>query len=328
MHPDLSVIVVSYQCAEALTDCLESLAGCPWGVSTEVIVIDNGSTDGTADRVRRRFSGVRLIANAANRGFAAANNQGLAVAGGRHILFLNPDTRVHPGALDRIVEALDADATIGALGPQLVDANGAIQPSTRGFPTWTSLLHRHTPLRLLGVLGGAYRRYRMTGFDFTRPADVDQVMGAAMAMPRAVLDRVGTMDERFFLYFEEVDLCRRIKAAGYRVRFDPSGQITHTGGESTAAVASHHLLYRGLFKYVRKWHGPLTGRLMVAVLWAGMIVRELGLLATNLGAAGVMAAFGRRDASRRRMNHARLAARFVGRDAWRAIRSEDRPPGP
>jgi GT2 family glycosyltransferase len=312
MDLDISVIIVSYQCAEALAGCLESLTGRAWGVSAEFIVVDNGSTDGAADMVRRRFGQVHLFANPDNRGFAAANNQGLAVARGRHMFFLNPDTLVHPGALERIVETLDADPTIGALGPQLVNPDGSIQPSARRFPTFVAMLHHYTPLRLILVLRGAYRRYMMTGFDFTLAADVDQVMGAAMAVPRSVLDRVGPMDERFFLYFDEVDLCRRIKVAGYRVRFDPSARVTHIGGASSGSAASYCLRRRSLLKYIRKWHGPLAGPLLTAALWAGIVARELLSLKINLLAGAAMALIGRQEKARRLMKRARLAAAYLG----------------
>ena len=285
-------------------------------LAVEIIVVDNAGGDGTAELVRERFPAVRLIANESNRGFAAANNQGLAAATGRHVLFLNPDTIVHPGALAAMVAALDADETIGACGPQLLNADGSIQPSARRFPDYGALLHQYTPLRLLRFLRGAYRRYKMADFDFATATDVDSLMGAALAVPRRVLEEVGTFDERFFVYLEEVDLCRRIWAAGCRVRFEPAGQITHLGGVSAASATASLYFCRSLFRYIRKYHGPVSGVTRVFLLRLGMFLREGMLLVANLLAAGALALVGRKARARRRMAGARAAARFVFRDGW------------
>ena len=356
MPPDLSVIIVAYRCRDVLAECLKSLgpergtaspergeaapaptesaltaAGqvedSPWRetrrarsedarLAVEIIVVDNASGDGTAQMVRERFPPVHLIANASNRGFAAANNQGLAVASGRHVLFLNPDTLVHPGALAAMVGTLDADEKIGACGPQLLNADGSIQPSARRFPDYGALLHQYTPLRLLRLCRGAYRRYKMADFDFSSAADVDSLMGAAMCVPRRVLEKVGAFDERFFVYLEEVDLCRRIREAGYRVRFEPAGRITHLGGVSAASATASLFFCRSLFRYIRKYHGPATGLGMVFFLRLGMFVREGMLMIVDLAAAGMLALVGRTERARRRMASARSAARFVFRDGW------------
>jgi len=358
MAPDLSVILVAYNCRDALADCLKSLgpersgspdpprgeaapaptesaltaAGqvedSPWRETRraplrcitrpviETIVVDNASGDGTARMVRECFPSVRLIANASNRGFAAANNQGLAVASGRHVLFLNPDTIVRAGALATLVQTLDADETIGACGPQLLNADGSIQPSARRFPTYGALLHQYTPLRLLRFLKGAYRRYKMAGFDFGAAADVDSLMGAALCVPRRVIEKVGAFDERFFVYLEEMDLCRRIGAAGYRVRFEPAGRITHLGGVSAASATANLFFCRSLFRYIRKYHGPVGGPTLVFLLRLGMFMREGMLMIVNLAAAGMLALVGQTARARRRWAGARAAARFVFRDGW------------
>jgi len=339
MPPDLSVIIVAWRCREWLARCLESIERATEDadrgsqasrgadprekrerrLAVETIVVDNASGDGTAEVVRERFARVRLISNAENRGFAVANNQALAAASGRHILFLNPDTEVHAGALAAIVRALDGDPTIGACGPLLVNPDGSVQPSVRGEPTLAALFHQYTPMRLLPVLGGAYRRYKMDGFDYGRAADVDSMMGAAMAVPRRVIDQVGPMDERFFVYLEEVDLARRIRAAGYRVRFDPSGRITHAGGVSAAGATSSLLFCRSLFKYICKWHGPAAGLAWVSVLRLMMWIREFGMMVSSAIAAAGLAMIGRRAPAERRRDRAAAAARFVFRDSWRSI---------
>jgi hypothetical protein len=280
--------------------------------------------------VRERFGWVRLISNARNRGFAAANNQELVLASGRNVLFLNPDTVVHAGALEVLVRALDGDPHLGACGPQLLSADGSIQPSARRFPTFAALLHQYTPLRALKFLKGAYRRYKMADFDFRTPADVDSLMGAALCVPQRVLAEVGIMDERFFVYLEEVDLCRRIREAGYRIRFEPSGRLTHLGGVSAASslrsrsgcfggvgsATANVLFCRSLFRYLRKHGGPFRGAAMAFVLRLGMFLREAALLVGNLIAALVLLLVGRTARAQRRLAGAASAARFLCRDGW------------
>jgi hypothetical protein len=319
MAPDLSIIVVAYNCSKELADCLASLRPEVGGPTREFLVVDNASRDGTAQMVRERFAWVRLIANDRNRGFAAANNQGLAIASGRHILFLNPDTVVHDDALAVLVRTLEGDASLGACGPQLLNADGSIQPSVRRFPTFAALAHQYTPLRALRVLKGAYRRYKMADFNFTTAADVDVLMGAAICVPAGVLAEVGVFDERFFVYFEEMDLCRRIHDAGRRIRFEPAARITHVGGVSAATATANLFFCRSLLKYIRKHNGCLKAFAMIAMLWPGMFLREAILLVTNLVAALALAIAGRAERSVRRLARAKSAARFVCCDGWRAF---------
>ena len=319
MQPDLSVIIVSYNCRRQLADCLTSLAPDRRDLTLEVIVIDNAGSDETAAMVRERFGWARLIANDVNRGFAAANNQGLKVASGRNVLFLNPDTVVHEGALKMLAGTLDGDPKIGACGPQLLNADGTIQPSLRRFPTFAALLHQYTPLRVLRVLRGAYRRYKMADFDFKTAADVDVLMGACLCVPARVLAEVGPMDERFFVYFEEMDLCNRIHKAGYRVRFEPAARITHVGGVSAATATANLFFCRSLFRYLRKHNGRLKSLGMSIALRLGMFTREAVLLVVNLVAALALGVVGQGQRARRRLDRARSSLRFLGRDGWLAL---------
>jgi hypothetical protein len=321
MRPDLSVIIVAYNCRDELSACLESLGSRGGEVALETIVVDNASRDAAAEMVAGKFPAVRLIANQRNRGFAAANNQGLAVASGRNVLFLNPDTVVHAGALATLVRTLNGDAAIGVCGPQLLNRDGTVQPSSRRFPTFAALLHQYTPLRILRFLKGAYGRYKMAEFDFQTAADVDVVMGAAFCVPQRVLAQVGALDERFFVYFEEMDFCRRVRQAGYRVRFEPAARVTHIGGVSAATATSSLFFCRSLFRYLRKHNGLLIGSAMVLALWPGMLVREAALGAGDLAAGLALAVVGRSGPASRRLKRARSAARFVCRDAWLALLS-------
>ncbi len=319
MDPDLSVIIVAYRCRDDLARCLESVRTGAASLSAEVIVVENASGDGTAEMVRERFPEVHLIANRENRGFAAACNQGLAVASGRHVLFLNPDTRPAEGSLPTLVETLDRHPDVGACGPQLRGTDGAIQPSVRTDPTLAALLHQFTPLRLLRLLAPAYRRYKRRDMDFRSPADVDTVMGAALCVPRRVLDEVGPMDERYFVYHEEADLCLRIRRAGYRVRFEPAARVVHVGGVSAGHAAANVLYLRSLYRFLYKHHGRLKGGLMVAALRAGLYLREAMQLPAQALAAGAMLAVGQVDRAGRRGRRAWRALRYLGCDAWRTL---------
>jgi len=317
--PDLSVIIVAYRCRDDLARCLALLAEPTEDLATEVIVVENASGDGTAEMVRERFPEVRLIANAENRGFAAANNQGLAVASGRHVLYLNPDTLVAEGALAVLVQTLEADPELGACGPQLRNADGSIQPSVRTDPTPAALLHQYTPLRVLRFLAPAYRRYKRRDMDYGTAQDVDTLMGAAIAVPRRVLDEVGPMDERFFVYHEEADLCLRLRQAGYRVRFEPAARITHVGGVSAGTTAANVLYLRSLYKFLYKHHGLLKGGLMVLALRLGLFVREAIQAPVEALAALALAVVGKSDRARRRARRAWAAVRYVVYDGWRTL---------
>jgi N-acetylglucosaminyl-diphospho-decaprenol L-rhamnosyltransferase len=313
---DLSVIIVSMNCRGELAECLASVERARCSLGVETFVVDNASRDGSAAMVAEQFPQVTLIANNRNRGFAAANNQAVAAANGRNVLFLNPDTVVKPGALEVLVRTLDGDATIGVCAPQLRSADGSVQESSRREPTFAALLHQYTPLRILMIFKGAYRRYKMGDFDFCTPADVDIVMGAAFCVPARVLAEVGVLDERFFVYFEEMDFCRRVREAGYRVRFEPRGQITHIGGVSAATATSNLFFCRSLFRYIRKHNGPVAGRAMVFMLRLGMFLREAMLLVMDLALGGLLALVLRTDRAKRRLARARSAARFLFRDGW------------
>jgi len=316
---DLSVIIVAYHCRDDLARCLESVRAQAAPPRAEVIVVENASADGTAEMVRERFPDVHLIENRENRGFAAACNQGLAVASGRHVLYLNPDTRPTEGAFRTLVDTLDQDPDVGACGPQLLNPDGSIQPSVRTDPTFAALLHQLTPLRLLRLLAPAYRRYKRREMDFATADDVDTLMGAAICVPRRVLDEVGPMDERFFVYHEEADLCLRIRQAGYRVRFEPAAKVIHVGGVSTGATAANVLFLRSLYRFLYKHHGRVRGWLMVGTLRAGLYLREAMQLPAQSLAAVALLAVGQTARAGRRGRRAWQALRYLCCDAWRTL---------
>lgn len=252
---DLSVVILNWNVRELLDRCLASIRSERYAI--EIAVIDNASTDDSAALVRDKYPQVTLIANEVNRGFTGGNNQGLAAAQGRYVLVLNPDTEIVGEALDRLVDYLEAHPPVGAVGPLLLNPDRSIQPSRRRFPTVLTGFFESTWLQSLAPRG-VLRRYYMEDAPANVVQEVDWLTGACTLFRRAVLDRVGGYDEvNFFMYSEELDLCRRIKAAGWRIVYVPDAQVIHYEGRSSEqAVAARHIHFNtGKVNYFRKWHG-------------------------------------------------------------------------
>lgn len=232
---DLSIIIVSWNVKDHLRNCIQSIYRYTTNITFEVFVVDNASADGSADMIEQEFPSVRLIRNAENRGFGAANNQAASQAIGEYILFLNDDTEIHSNIFTPLLTRARAvgDASsdkLGMLGCQLRNPDGTIQESVRAYPTvmdQTIIL-----LKLHHIFPSLVQHYMQSDFDYTSEQSVDQVMGAFMLSSKSVLDKVGYFDEGFFAWFEEVDLQQRIKAAGYSIIYTPLAQCTHVKGAS------------------------------------------------------------------------------------------------
>lgn len=263
-----SIVIVSFNTRELLRECLDSLlaecARLPEGETAEVIIVDNASRDGSAEMVAKDYSNaptpVRLIPSKVNLGFGAANNLAIEAAQGRYIVLLNSDAFFHPGALALALRHMDANSQAGIGGARLVGRDGGPQPSARIF---------HSVWRDALVLSGlASRGFGAEGLAFAetgREAEVDWVTGAFMILRREALAKTGLFDPAFFLYCEEVDLCRRVKAAGFRVLYWPDVVVTHLGGESSRTLSEHVFSeseaqvvlwrMRSTLLYYRKHHG-------------------------------------------------------------------------
>ena len=151
-------------------------------------------------------------------------------------MLLNPDTIVNPGSLDILIRFLDNNPNVAACGPKLLNENGSVQASVRRFPTFRGMLYKYTVCKSFGFFKSQYRKYMMKNFDYNKQADVDQIMGAAMMVRNSVIEEVGRLDEDFFMYFEEVDWCYRMREYGWRIVFLPDAVITHLGGRSTSQI--------------------------------------------------------------------------------------------
>lgn len=284
----LSIIIVAWNIREELVNCLRSIESNRPREDFELIVVDNASSDGTIEAVKNDWPQVITIANSENRGFAAANNQGIKRSKGRYVFFLNPDTLVHPHALDILTDFMDKNPDVGACGPRLLNADGTIQRSVRRFPTFRSALYQYTIFRQIGVFLGQYNRWLMKDFTYDSQAEVDQLMGAALLVRRSVIDRIGVMDEGFFMYYEEVDLCLRIKKAGWRIVFTPDAVINHIGGVSSkqAPVQMRIMAVKSLLYYFKKYRGPTTTTLFNCLFKPALILRDLYSILAGVTAYG------------------------------------------
>jgi N-acetylglucosaminyl-diphospho-decaprenol L-rhamnosyltransferase len=307
---DLSIIIVSWNVRDLLSNCLLSIAKTGGELQIEVVVVDSASSDGSAEMVRQAFPWVNLIASEENLGFPKGNNMGISASSGRQILLLNPDTVVLGSALEEMVSYLDEHIDVGALGPQLLDPDGSVQSSRRRFPTLATGLFESTWLESLAP-DQLLRSYYALDLPDDETNDVDWVTGAALMTPRRVVDHVGLLDEGYFMYSEELDWCRRIREAGWRIVYFPEAQIVHYIGQSSEqAVTERHINFqKAKLRYFRKFHGRAAAgglRMLLLANYAWQFALEFikGLV-----------------------GHKRPLRRQRMRSYWQVIRSGLRPAG-
>lgn len=265
MTPDASIVIISFNTKDLLRDCLHTAIAQSEGVRIEILVVDNASRDGSADMVRQEFPGVKLIRSEVNLGFAGANNRAFEQAAGRYIVLLNSDAFLRPGALSYAVQEMDRHPKTGLAGGRLVGRDDSWQPSARQFP---SVLNEFLSLSGLSAKRPRSRFFGKVDRTWADPmlaAEVDWVPGAFSIIRREALEKAGYFDENFFLYYEEVDLCRRLKEKGYGIQYWPDIVVTHLGGESSKTVTSLTMSKSGAqltlwrmrseLLYYRKHHG-------------------------------------------------------------------------
>lgn len=281
----VSIVIVSWNTRELLAHCLDSLAAQPFdihgattqqgqgGPSAEVITVDNASSDGSVDLVRRRFPWVRLIPNKENVGFAVACNQAMRLASGRYVILLNPDAEVEADTLTALVRFMEAHPEAGAAGPMLTDADGTPQTSCSPAPTLGRELWRLFHLDAVWP----FAIYRMHTWPTDRPREVDVAQGACLILRQSALGQVGLLDEQFFIYSEEVDLCQRLRQQGWKVYWVPGARVLHHGGQSTRQVAAAMFLrlYQAKILYFRKHGGAPAARTYKLIVSAAALGRLL-----------------------------------------------------
>lgn len=291
---DLSIVIVNWNTRELLRACLGSLRTALEGspLRAELIVVDNGSADDSAAMVAEAFPEARLVANRENRNYAAGNNQGLSLAEGEYQLLLNPDTEVPPGALERLVEFLRERPDAGAVAPALVGPDGDVQPSVRGFPTPLAIIGELTGLARL-FPGSSLGGYRPRDLPQDRPSRVDQPMASAFLVRKVVLEVVELFDEQFPLFFNDVDLCWRIKHGGWEIWYEPRVRVLHVGGASTRQVRPRAILmsHEGLGRFYAKHYQdrlfwPVYAAIVITIFLAGWLRVGVALLQERGGNGG------------------------------------------
>jgi GT2 family glycosyltransferase len=280
----LSIVIVSWNVREDLRECLQSLlreeGSRLESGEIEIIVVDNASTDGTAEMVNLEFPQVKLLVNSQNLGYTKANNIGINHSRGKYILLLNPDTIVHQGALQALIDCAESHPEAGIIGAKLLNPDGSVQRSARSFPDIGAGLFRNTFLGRLFPNNPFVRRYLLTDFGYDEVREVDWVSGAAMLVRRDLIERIGGLDERFWAYCEDVDLCWRAWQAGYKVLFCPNAVITHKVGRSSdqrlvPSLIQHH---KSMWLFYLKNYRHRYPLLLFPLIGLGILLRLAGAL--------------------------------------------------
>jgi N-acetylglucosaminyl-diphospho-decaprenol L-rhamnosyltransferase len=258
---DASVVVVTYNALPWIEQSIESVQ------DKEVVVVDNGSTDGTVDVVRELFPQARLIERE-NLGLASGWNAGMAVVSGRYFLLLNADAWLTHGSLARLVEFADAHPEAAVVGPKLLNTDGTLQRSVRGFPTLWRLATEYFFLRKLAPGSQLLNAFYAGGFEHDEEREVEVVMGACMLVRREAVEQVGPLDESFFLFSEETDWCYRFEQAGWKVLFFPGAECVHVGGASHGGRMFRENV-RGHLRFLAKHRGvPYAERARRLLAWS------------------------------------------------------------
>lgn len=305
---DLTVVILNWNTRDLLKQSLTSLVCTPSEIQLEAIVVDNASEDDSREMVRQLFPQVILLENAINTGFGAGNNLALPASSGRYVLFLNSDTVVTEGSLDKLVRFADANPDVGIVGPKLLNGDGTLQYSCRSYPNLGTGFFRDTPLGRLFPKNQFTSDYLMKDFDHASPRDVDWVSGAALMMRRSLIDTIGAFDEDYFMFCEDVDLCWRanhtaldidqttqdirrttgglessnsVDQQRWRVTYFPDAVIYHLIGKSTdmAPTRMTYEFHRSQHLFYKKHYAASTPLFIRAIIPLGIALRAVGKMA-------------------------------------------------
>jgi len=256
-HMDLSIIIVSWRVKDLLKDCLNSIYNKTENLDYEVFVVDNDSKDGTEEMIKQQFPKVNLIVNENNIGFAKANNQAIKISKGDYILLLNPDTKLVDNSIKKAYESMRINNQIGIIGCRMYNPDNTNQPSVRKFPTFFAMFLIMLKLHHLILNTKTMNDYLEKDFDYEKSQEVDQVMGAFFMINRKVIDSIGLLDQHYFIWFEEVDYCRRVKNSGFKIIYLSDCKIIHHYGQSFKQVLNvrkQEIFNRSLLYYFKKHH--------------------------------------------------------------------------
>ncbi len=295
--PRLSIVIVHHGTPDLLASCLRSIADSPLRVPHEVLVLDNASDPPLPAGFEARWPALRLVRNRQNIGYSRAVNQGVRLARGDLLLILNPDIEVRGDAIGEMVRFMDATPEAGIVGSRLLNADGSVQFSCRTFYDWRTLLWRRTPLGRLFPRSAIVRRHLMADWDHASVREVDWLIGACLLVRRQAIDRVGLMDERFFMYFEDVDWCYRMRQAGCKVFYLPSAEMMHHHRRESASPLDRRFLVHlmSMLRYADKWNRVLWHLRRRRESFAAAVTLAIDLAAANLA---FLCAFAARNALR------------------------------
>lgn len=274
---DFSISIVNWNTENLLDQCLHSVFETLGNMEAEVIVVDNGSTDGSVEMVSRKYPQVRLLALHSNTGFSHANNLAFQQSHGHFFLLLNSDTIVQPSAIRTLIEFLQEHPEAGAVGCKLLNADGTLQRSCSYFPTPLTELFDALYLSKLLPKSKLFGRFAMSYWDFESVREVDFAGGCCLAFRREALEQVGLLDENFFMYSEETELCYRLKHAGWKIFFTPEASIIHLGGGSSRLDIKRTIveLYRSKHLFMRKHYGNASARAYRAIVFISAMLRGI-----------------------------------------------------
>ncbi|MBN1788209.1 MAG: glycosyltransferase family 2 protein [Sedimentisphaerales bacterium] len=274
---DVSIIIVSWNARKYLIDCLNSLVETSCKYTSEIIVVDNASTDGSAEAVASRFPQVILIENEDNFGFARANNIGIRQSHGRYVCLINSDVVVLPGCVERLIEYMDKNPSVGMTGPQILNPDRTLQVSCRCFPSIWNNLCQALGLNYIFPKSRFFSEPFMTYWAHDTIRKVDAVGGAFWIVSRQALDEVGLLDEDFFIYAEDVDWCKRFNDKDYDVMFFPEAQAIHFGGKSSinAPIRFYLEMQRADLLYWEKHRGIFMAAVYKTIVLLRHILRAI-----------------------------------------------------
>ena len=283
--PELSIVIINYNSWPCLRDCLQSIPPHAGELGYEVIVVDNASTDRSAENLSAQFPEVQRIENPVNLGFSGAGNQGVHAAAGAYILLLNPDTLFVSGSLATAVRYLRTHPDVGILGAKVLNEDGSLQPACRrSIPTMRSAFFRFAGLSRLFPRSPTFAAYNLTYADEDETVDVGAVSGAFLMFPRRLIEETGPLDEQFFVYGEDLDFCLRAAKVGKRVVYWPQLVIEHLKGQSTKSrrYASLYHFYNAMWLFYRKHYYPQRSLWENSATYIGIWVLGLSRLLVSL----------------------------------------------
>jgi len=277
---DISIVIVSYNTITFLRNCLKSILQQFSGIDIEVIVVDNASNDNSQDMVKQEFPAVVLIENKQNLGFAAANNLGIEQSSGRYVAIVNSDVIVLGDCLKQLINFMDITPTVAVAGPRILNPDKTLQPSCRKFPSLWNNFVQAAGLSRLFPKSSLFGDWTMKYWSHDFQCSVDALSGCFLMIRRQVLDKVGLLDERFFIYGEDLDWCRRFRNAGWSICFYPSARAIHHGGASSASAPVRWFLemQKADLQYWKKHHGRLRQFCYILIVLMRHLFRLIGFV--------------------------------------------------